>query len=578
MKNDTFTGPGGDDFFNVRRGSDNVDAAAGIDTLKLDWSAMTTGTQGANFSALNAATGTGTLTTSDPANFQVVFSNFEKFDFTGTGLADTLRGLALADTLRGGDGNDTLEGGEGADILDGGDGNDTLYSESPVLGQWASQVIAFTSQYSSTTFAAANMLGVPDTFRVDNPNDTLKVWAAAATNGTVEQLTLGYASPVLATGVVVRETNGNGFVTRIDLLDTNDQFHTVFSGIDPSQQGAVVDFTVSFAQTDYLVKGVKIFVDTNHYISTQREQIDAVQLIGFGARAGTIADQLTGGAGDDTFIVSSVGVSVVEAAGSGIDEVRTYVEMPLPANVEKLTLLGAAANGTGNALDNVITGNDLDNVLDGGAGADVLAGGLGNDRYVVDTIADVIVENAGAGIDTVLALSDFALGANVENLELGGRALNGIGNALANLITGNARNNFLQGAEGNDVLMGGFGIGLAGSQEVDRLNGGSDADTFVLGNAEMRFYDDRSSLTPGDKGYARIEDFTPSAGDRLQLKGTAAAYLLGSSPVAGVAGMAIYHDSDLDGLLDPAHDELVSIVASPEVLTHANLIDGALFV
>ncbi|MGB8166561.1 MAG: hypothetical protein WCF18_03650 [Chthoniobacteraceae bacterium] len=62
---------------------------------------------------------------------------------------------------------------------------------------------------------------------------------STAASATVEQLTLGYASPVLATGV--RETNGNGFVTRIDLLDTDNQFHTVFSGVDPSPKGTVVD-------------------------------------------------------------------------------------------------------------------------------------------------------------------------------------------------------------------------------------------------------------------------------------------------------------------------------------------------
>ncbi len=596
VKNDIFNGPGGDDFFDVRRGSDNVDAAAGIDTLKLDWSTMTTGTQGANFSALNAATGTGTLTTSDAANFQVVFSNFEKFDFTGTGLADTLRGLALADTLRGGGGNDYLEGGDGADvldggagndyleggegvdILDGGDGNDTLYTDSPILGQWASSVIAFTSQFSSNGFAAANMLGVPDCFRVDNPNDTLKVWAAAAPNGTVEQLTLGYASPVLATGVVVRETNGNGFVTRIDLLDTNDVFHTVFSGVDPSPKGTVVDALFSFAQTDYLVKGVKVFVDTNLYISTQREQIDAVQLIGYGARAGTIAEQLIGGGGDDTFFVSSLGVSVVEAAGGGLDTIRAYVDTTLPAEVENLVLLGGAARGTGNALANVITGNAFANVLDGGPGADRLEGGPGDDTYLVDTIADIISEQAGEGVDSVRAVSDYVLGANLENLILEGRAVSGTGNAIANILTGNARNNDLHGGDGADVLTGGTAVGLAGSREVDLLDGGAGADTFVLGDADFRYYDDRSSLTPGTDSYARLVDFTPSQGDKLRLKGTAAEYFLGTSPIPGVTGSALFHDTNFDGLLDATHDDLLAILESPDVLTPANTIHAALFI
>jgi len=173
---------------------------------------------------------------------------------------------------------------------------------------------------------------------------------------------------------------------------------------------------------------------------------------------------------------------------------------------------------------------------------------------------------------------DYVLGANLENLVLEGRALSGTGNALANIITGNARNNFLDGGEGNDVLTGGLGLGLASSQEVDQLHGGAGADTFVLGDAEFRFYDDRSSLTPGTSGFARIDDFTPSQGDKLQLKGSAAEYLLGSSPVASVPGTGIFHDTNLDGLLDPAHDELLAILDSPEALTHANTLDAAFFV
>lgn len=50
------------------------------------------------------------------------------------------------------------------------------------------------------------------------------------------------------------------------------------------------------------------------------------------------------------------------------------------ANLENLTLTGTSAiNGTGNAVDNVMTGNSGDNTLDGDAGADTYLGGAGND-------------------------------------------------------------------------------------------------------------------------------------------------------------------------------------------------------
>ncbi len=549
--NDAITTNAGDDIINPGRGNDTVNGAGGSDLLVLDWSAMTSGAQGANYTAFNATTGTGTLTTSDAAGFTVAFSNFERFDITGTGLADELRGLGLADVLRGGAGDDTLIGG------------------ASINGQWASSVISFTSQFSGQ-FAATNMLGVPDTFSYASAGTA---WAPASQNGTFEQVVLGFATPGVATGVMIRENWGNGFVTRVDLLDVNDQYHTVFTGTDPSQPGAVVDFTVSFTPTTYLVKGVKLFVDTNHNLSTY-EEIDAVQLQG----VAVVADQLIGGPGSDLYIVDVLGNVIIEAPGEGVDEVRSQVDFVLPTNVENLVLLGSATTGTGNALANVITGNALANILDGGGGADTMSGGAGDDIYTVDSIADIISEQFGEGNDTVRALVDFTLSPNIENLILAGRALSGTGNALANIITGNARNNDLHGGDGNDVLTGGAGIGLAGSQEVDLLEGGAGADTFVLGDVDFRYYDDRSSLTPGTNAYARIVDFTPSQGDKLKLKGAATEYFLAASPVAGLSGTALFHDTNFDGLLDPTHDELLAILESPDVLTPANTVHAALFV
>ena len=108
------------------------------------------------------------------------------------------------------------------------------------------------------------------------------------------------------------------------------------------------------------------------------------------------ANTLTGGAGNDTYVVST-GDTVVEAANAGTDTVQSDVTQTLAANVENLTLTGTTAiNGTGNTLDNVLTGNSAANTLtggtgndtlNGGAGADTLVGGTGNDTYVVDARA-----------------------------------------------------------------------------------------------------------------------------------------------------------------------------------------------
>jgi Ca2+-binding RTX toxin-like protein len=148
--------------------------------------------------------------------------------------------------------------------------------------------------------------------------------------------------------------------------------------------------------------------------------------------------------------------------------------------VENLTLLGSSAiNGTGSQFDNVLIGNSAANKLDGGAGTDTIVGLDGNDTYVVDNAGDVVDETGTSGIDTVQASFTFSLVASdtlkgaVENLTLlGTAAINGTGNALANVLIGNGAANVFTGAAGNDKLDGGVG--------ADLLIGGLDNDTYVV--------------------------------------------------------------------------------------------------
>lgn len=143
------------------------------------------------------------------------------------------------------------------------------------LDQFASSVIAFSSQYSSPSYGAIQALGAPNVFAYgDNPN----AWTISSQNSGTHFLTLGYATPVFADGVTVRETLSNGFVTQIDVVDMNDTLHTVWTGVDPSLPSTVADFRINFARTNFLVKGVKVYVDTNR--DGGYEEIDAVTLHG----------------------------------------------------------------------------------------------------------------------------------------------------------------------------------------------------------------------------------------------------------------------------------------------------------
>jgi Ca2+-binding RTX toxin-like protein len=134
------------------------------------------------------------------------------------------------------------------------------------------------------------------------------------------------------------------------------------------------------------------------------------------------ADTMFGGLGNDTYIVGQAGDLASEGGAAGTDTVLSSITYALAANVEKLTLTGSSnIDGTGNGGANTLTGNAGNNLLNGLGGVDSMFGGAGNDTYVVDTLSDVVVEGAAAGIDTVqVTVSGYTLTANVENLVLGG--------------------------------------------------------------------------------------------------------------------------------------------------------------
>ena len=90
--------------------------------------------------------------------------------------------------------------------------------------------------------------------------------------------------------------------------------------------------------------------------------------------------------------------------------------------------------------------------------ADTFHGGSGNDTFNVDHVGDVVIEDANAGVDTIISTIHYRLPANVENLILEGSAdLQGYGNSLGNFLYGNSGNNILNGDAGADVMVGGAG-------------------------------------------------------------------------------------------------------------------------
>lgn len=144
------------------------------------------------------------------------------------------------------------------------------------LWQYASSVVDFSSQYSTTSWSAEQALGPANTFVYGDSRDA---WAPKTANGSSESLAVRFVTPVLATGVVIRETFGNGFVQTVHVRDAETgTFQLVSTQTDPSQPGAPVDYVVSWPITTFPVDAVRITIDTNHSLSF--EEIDAVQLRG----------------------------------------------------------------------------------------------------------------------------------------------------------------------------------------------------------------------------------------------------------------------------------------------------------
>jgi Ca2+-binding RTX toxin-like protein len=126
-------------------------------------------------------------------------------------------------------------------------------------------------------------------------------------------------------------------------------------------------------------------------------------------------DSLRGGLGNDTYIARA-GTTIVEAGVAGTDTVLSSMTYTLGANLENLTLTGAAAvNGTGNALANTLTGNAAANRLMGSAGNDTLLGLGGADVLTGGVGRDIMTGGAGADVFDFDALTEMGKAATTRD-------------------------------------------------------------------------------------------------------------------------------------------------------------------
>ncbi|WP_051412926.1 proprotein convertase P-domain-containing protein [Methylophilus sp. 5] len=461
--NNVLTGSSGNNILDGGEGNDTLNGGAGTDTL--------IGGNGDDTYIVDTATDTITETTAggfDTVQSSVTFTlgtNVENLTLTGataingTGNAqdNLIKGNSANNTLNAGAGNDTLEGGAGTDTLVGGDGDDTYIVDTT------------TDTITETTTGGFDTVQSSVTFTLGANVENLTLTGTAAINGTgnaLDNVITGNSGANVLTGGAGVDTliGGDGNDTYVVDTDTDTITETVTGGVDTVQSSVTFALGSTSNLENLTLTGTAAINGTGNSLNNVLTGNSANNILD----GGDGVDTLAGGAGNDTYIVDSTTDTITEAASSGTDTVQSSVTYTLGANLENLTLTGAAAiNGTGNTLDNVMTGNSGNNIMDGGTGNDILdggdgidtlAGGAGNDTYIVDTTTDTITEAASSGTDTVQSSVTYTLGANLENLTLTGTAaINGTGNTLNNVITGNSGNNILDGGTGTDTLVGGDG-------------------------------------------------------------------------------------------------------------------------
>ena len=585
--NDSLDGGAGNDTLNAA-GNDTLQGGDGIDTVEFTGVFLT--------ASLVTGIATSTAGTASFSGIENLWGTGFDDSLTGDAGDNTINGWDGEDTLLGGAGNDSLFGAYGGDVLVGGAGNDLLsgwiagqvpwndgYENIAVFsGVYADYTIVYSSVDVTVTDSVAGRDGTDTLMTIEllqfadgmrtlfpvggtNGNDTLA--------GTLYADTLnGYAGNDSINGGAGNDTLigglGNDSLNGGDGIDTASYTGAAAVNVTLATvraQATVGAGTDTIAGIENLTGGDGNDSLTGNALSNRLEGGIGNDTLDGGAGI----DVLIGGTGDDVYWVDNAGDSVTEAAEEGVDTINSTVTFTLQSalGVDNLKLTGSAASsGTGNELNNTLVGNsavnglyggdgddllqgaagnDLlqgeagDDTLDGGSGADNMAGGAGNDTYVVDNAADVVVEGGGEGVDTVRAGVNHVLGANVEDLVLvvGGKAVNGTGNALANTITGNGAANNLNGGAGADRLDGGLG--------ADTLTGGADADVFRFGSALARNIDRITDFNVADDTIELGGIFLSLGGGPLQ----ASAFQSAASSVAATAAVRIIFNTATGALL-----------------------------
>jgi Ca2+-binding RTX toxin-like protein len=336
----------------------------------------------------------------------VLSGNDEFNELYGRNGNDTLKGGGGYDRLAGDGGDDILMGGGDGDYLHGHAGRDTASYE----GSSAGVVVSLITDTAASGDAEGDELDSIENLTGSNHGDTL-----IGDNGTnVLNGGRGYDTLKGYGGSdTLRGEDGD------DIMDGGAGYDTMFGGA--GNDTYLVD------SLDWLVEsggqGFDVARTSTNFALTPGADIErletsdpnaATNLLLYGNDSGNEiignaghnyidgaggVDQMTGRAGNDTYVVDHASDQVIENGGQGSDGVYAYVSWTVTAGSDVEVVMAASGNSmnlTGNANGNVLRGNNASNTLNGGDGRDELTGFGGQDQFLFNTPL-----NAATNVDNI---------------------------------------------------------------------------------------------------------------------------------------------------------------------------------